>query len=102
MTTVVTAAPPRDRRTIMTELMYLLGSPCVRCEEDLPPSGIPCDTGTETQRMLCPDHFHNAAAEHFTLRGNADPAPAADEALSQGLHAVSLPCKSPERSSTDR
>lgn len=86
----------------MIEILYLLGKPCVRCEEDLPPGDIACDTGTETRRMLCLDHFHNAAAEHFAHRGHADPALTADEALSQGLHAVSLPRRSPERRRTDR
>ncbi|MER5447352.1 hypothetical protein ABT052_17415 [Streptomyces sp. NPDC002766] len=71
----------------MTEVLYLRGEPCVRCDEGLLQGG----SGPGGPRRLCPDHFREAAAEYFARRGHADPALTAAAALSQGLRGVSLP-----------
>ncbi|MFI8232690.1 hypothetical protein ACIGDI_28060 [Streptomyces sp. NPDC085900] len=71
----------------MTEVLYLFGGPCVRCDEGLLQGG----SGPGGPRRLCSDHFREAAAEYFACRGHATPALTAAAALSQGLRGVSLP-----------
>ncbi len=59
---VISPASTAQRNgTIMTEVMFIRGEPCVRCSGEQPQ---PVETG----RTLCEDHFRDVAVVHFARR----------------------------------
>lgn len=45
----------------------------------------------DTTRVLCEDHFRDAAVVHFTRRNHPNPVQTATSAMDGGLQAVSAP-----------